>query len=229
MIHPLDLYAKIEPLIGFYEQYEKLYALYLTHLKSLHVNHVLDVGCGNGKFLKHLQNNAIDAFGIDRSSAMIERALSLGVNASTQELDTLEAKRFDCVVAVADVLNYIPPYDLTQFFEAVARVLSPKGYFICDVNTLYGFESVADGVMNKETDEQFLCVEAAYKNKELLTKITLFEKEGEVYRKETGEILQFFHSLSVLKKLDTLRLHSSYPIFLFGDEADKMLLIFQKR
>jgi len=229
MIQPLDLYAKIEPLIGFYDQYEILYEIYLTHIKSLHVKHVLDVGCGNGKFLKHLQMNAIDAFGIDRSVAMIEKTLALGVQASTQELEALEEKRFDCVVAIADVLNYIPPAELNTFFEAVARILPSKGYFICDVNTLYGFEVVADGIMNKEMEEQFLCVDATYANKELLTKITLFEKENECYRKETGEIMQYFHSLSVLKKLNTLRLHSSYPIILFGEEADKLLLIFQKR
>jgi len=228
MIYPLDLYAKIEPLIGFYDRYETLYKLYLTHINSLHVKHVLDVGCGNGKFLKHLQNNAIDALGIDRSVAMVERALTLGVKASTQELDALEVNHFDCVVAIADVLNYLSPPELHGFFEAVARILPSKGYFICDVNTLYGFEVVAEGIMNKETEKQFLCIEANYAHKQLLTKITLFEKEGECYRKEAGVITQYFHSLSVLKKIGTLKFHSSYPILLFGEEADKLLLIFQK-
>ena len=50
MINPLDLYAKIESLIGFDAQYEKLYQIYLHLLNSLHVKTILDVGCGNGKF-----------------------------------------------------------------------------------------------------------------------------------------------------------------------------------
>lgn len=228
-MNPLDLYAKIESMIGFYDQYEKLYDIYLSHLKKLHVTHVLDVGCGNGKFLQHLTSASFNAQGIDRSEQMVTRALELGVNASTKELASFEEGSFDCVVAVADVLNYIPSHEIATFFEATARVLRPKGYFVCDVNTLYGFENVAEGVMQQEEEGRFLCVEATYAQKELLTKITLFEQEGELYRKLKGEITQYYHSLSLLKKINDLRLVSTHPIVLFGDEADKMLLVYQKR
>lgn len=229
MINPLDLYAKIESLIGFDVQYEKLYEVYLQLLHSLHVKTILDVGCGNGKFLKHLQNAEFRACGIDRSVAMVERACTLGVDASTKELDAFEEASFECVVAIADVLNYIPVAELESFFEAVARVLPKNGYFICDVNTLYGFEGVAEGVMCQDKENQFLCVEATFEHKELLTKIVLFEKEGELYRKVEGSITQYFHSLAFFKKLKAFKLCSTKPITLFGDEPDKTILIFQKR
>ncbi|MBP1682389.1 MAG: tRNA (cmo5U34)-methyltransferase [Proteobacteria bacterium] len=229
MINPLDLYAKIESLIGFDVQYEKLYEVYLQLLHSLHVKTILDVGCGNGKFLKHLQNAEFRACGIDRSVVMVERACTLGVDASTKELDAFEEASFECVVAIADVLNYIPVAELESFFEAVARVLPKNGYFICDVNTLYGFEGVAEGVMCQDKENQFLCVEATFEHKELLTKIVLFEKEGELYRKVEGSITQYFHSLAFFKKLKAFKLCSTKPIALFGDEPDKTILIFQKR
>lgn len=229
MINPLDLYAKIESLIGFDAQYEKLYQIYLTQLKSLKVNTILDVGCGNGKFLKHLQNEGFKAFGIDRSAAMIDRANTLGVEASTQELDEFKEASFECVVAIADVLNYIPPIELELFFEAVSKVLSPNGYFVCDINTLYGFEGVAEGVMCQDKERQFLSVDAIFENKELLTKIVLFEKEGDLYRKEEGSITQYFHALSFFKKLKTFKLCSTKSVTLFGDEPDKTILILQKR
>lgn len=229
MINPLDLYAKIESLIGFDVQYEKLYEVYLQLLHSLHVKTILDVGCGNGKFLKHLQNAEFRACGIDRSVAMVERACTLGVDASTKELNAFEEASFECVVAIADVLNYIPAIELESFFDAVSRVLPKNGYFICDVNTLYGFEGVAEGVMCQDKENQFLCVEATFEHKELLTKIVLFEKEGELYRKVEGSITQYFHSLAFFKKLKAFKLCSTKPITLFGDEPDKTILIFQKR
>lgn len=229
MINPLDLYAKIESLIGFDAQYEKLYQIYLQLLYPLHVKTILDVGCGNGKFLQHLQSRQLSACGIDRSPAMVERACSLGVNASTKELDEFEEGSFDCVVAIADVLNYIPATELESFFEAVARVLPKEGYFICDVNTLYGFEGVAEGVMCQDKGDQFLCVDATFENKELLTNIVLFEKEGELYRKVDGSITQYFHPLAYFKKLKAFKLSSTKPVTLFGDEPDKTILVLQKR
>ncbi|NCD12589.1 MAG: class I SAM-dependent methyltransferase [Epsilonproteobacteria bacterium] len=229
MINPLDLYAKIESLIGFDAQYELLYQNYLEILNSLHVKRVLDVGCGNGKFLKHLKENSFEAFGIDRSAKMVERALALGVNASTKELNEWETQSFECVVAIADVLNYISPLEINAFLDSVAEVLPKGGYFLCDINTLYGFEGVAEGVMCQDNGHEFLCVDATFTNKELLTKIVLFEKEGSLYRKEEGSITQYFHPLSLFKKLTHFKLLSTKPITLFGEEPDKTLLMFQKR
>lgn len=229
MINPLDLYAKIESLIGFDAQYERLYQNYLALLKPLHVKTILDVGCGNGTFLKHLQNERFDACGIDRSVAMVERALCLGVEASTKELSDFEADSFECVVAIADVLNYICALELEPFLEAVARLLPKEGYFLFDVNTLYGFEGVAEGVMCQEKEHQFLCVEATFENKELLTKIVLFEKEGELYRKVEGAITQYFHPLSFFKKLKAFKLVSTKSVTLFGNEPDKTIVVLQKR
>lgn len=229
MINPLDLYAKIESLIGFDEHYEKLYKTYLSLLHSLHVKTILDVGCGNGKFLKHLEQEQFDACGIDRSAAMVERARALGVKASTHELDTFQEAQFECVVAIADVLNYIHPRELESFFEAVARVLPHEGHFVCDINTLYGFESVAEGVMCHDKESQFLCVEATFEKKELLTTIVFFEKVGDLYRKEEGTITQYFHALSLFKKLKMFKLCSTKPVTLFGDEPDKTILVLQKR
>ncbi len=117
MINPLDLYAKIESLIGFDAQYEKLYQVYLQLLDSLHVKTVLDVGCGNGKFLKHLEGKQFSACGIDRSATMVERACALGVDASTKELDAFSEASFECVVAIADVLNYIPVTEVDSFLK----------------------------------------------------------------------------------------------------------------
>ena len=226
---PLDLYAKIEPLIGFDAPYERLYERYIKELKSLHVNTILDIGCGNGKLLCKLCDEGFEAQGIERSAHMVERARQLGVHASMQELESFEAENFDALIAVADVMNYMNPEELIVFFQEVARVLKKGGFFLGDINTLYGFEAIADGVMVKEEGEYFLSVDASFEKPILKTTFTLFTCKEEHYTKEQGVIFQYFHPIAFFKKLKNLTFYTSYPIMLFAlDEADKTLIVLQK-
>ena len=128
-MNPLDLYAKIEPLIGFYDEYEKLYLLYLQKIKSLHVKSVLDIGCGNGRFLKHLNRSGFDCLGIDRSKEMVKKACAIGVNAKVLELENIQKNSFDSITAVGDVLNYMNQDELNKFFDSILKVLKKDGYF----------------------------------------------------------------------------------------------------
>lgn len=228
-MNALDLYAKIEPLIGFDTQYERLYFRYCKELKSLHVNAVLDVGCGNGKLLLKLQNDGFNAEGIERSVSMVARATALGVKASMKELEAFEAEHFDAVLAVADVMNYMNEDELKIFLKDIYRVLKKGGYFLGDINTLYGFEAVADGVMVKEEGEYFLAVEALFEKPLLKTSLTLFTCKEGLYTKEQGEIVQYFHPLSVLKKAKPFQFLKAYPLCLFAsDEADKTMVVLRK-
>ena len=226
MINSLDLYAKIEPLIGFYDEYETLYSSYLQLLYPLHVKSVLDIGCGNGKLLKLLDENDFESFGIDRSSKMINRAQKLGVKAQTKELSNLNKNSFECALAVGDVLNYMRDDELDKFFDEVKDVLHEEGYFIADINTEVGFE-VADGVMVKDIEDKFLSVEANYFESILTTDITLFEKDKDKYTKSFGRVLQYYHAKERFENLKSFRLVASSPISMFSDEDEKLLMLFQ--
>jgi len=220
----LDLYAKIEPLIGFYDEYEELYLSYFEILNSLHVEDILDLGCGNGKLLKHLKQNGFNACGIDRSQEMVNRALKLGVNASTKELLDFENSSFDCILAVADVLNYIKPEELCDFFQNISRALKDDGYFLFDINTLEGF-AVADGVMVRDNDNEFLAIEANYEDKMLTTNIILFDKQNSSYKKYSDTIYQYYHKLSFFKNMKNMKLIKIFDISMFGDEVDKNIIL----
>ena len=226
MINSLDLYAKIEPLIGFYDEYEELYSSYLEILRSLHVKSILDIGSGNGKLLKLLEENGYEAFGIERSQEMVNMAQKLGVKSAVQELSSLNEDSFECALAVGDVLNYIPNSDLDTFFTEVARVVKKGGYFLADINTLAGFE-VADGVMVKEFEDKFLSIEALYEDEVLTTNITLFEKSNGYYQKHSGEVSQYFHNKKRFENLALFELVSSSPVSMFSDEEEKLLMLFK--
>lgn len=222
----LDLYAKIEPLIGFYDEYNELYSSYLQLLLPLHVKSVLDIGCGNGKLLKILEDNDFDAFGIERSTEMVKVAHALGVRAEVKELSSLESHSFDCALAVGDVLNYIPDNELDTFFDDVAKVIKKDGYFLADINTLEGFE-VADGVMVKDLEDKFLSVEAIFEDDVLTTDIRYFEKVNTKYEKYSGRVLQYYHEEKLFENLKDFRLVASSPISMFSDEDEKLLMLFQ--
>ena len=228
MIKPLDLYAKIEPMIGFYGEYEELYERYLNLLSVLDVKKVLDIGCGNGKLLKLLKNKGFNSCGIDRSEMMVKRAKSLGVDASTKELNDLKDASFDCALGVADVLNYIKLDEIDGFFSQLSSVLKPDGYFLADINTIEGFE-LADGVMVRDENDRFLSVEAYFEKEILTTNLTFFEKKNDFFTKSTGKILQYYHHKKTFENIKNFKLIETFPIDLFGSGTEKLLMVFQKR
>ncbi len=223
----LDLYAKIEPLIGFDEAYEALYQIYLEILDGFDIESVLDVGCGNGNFLLHLQKR-YKAMGIDLSPRMVQIATAKGVDAHNRQLAKVE-ETFDCVVAVGDVLNYMREEELQVFLSHVERVLNKGGVFVCDINTLHGFEEVTAGSMSADFGEQFVSIDSEYIDGILSTEITLFEQsEGACYHKEQDTILQYYHDSASVEEMTAISIDSRQDISIFSEESDKTILVFKK-
>lgn len=222
----LDLYAKIEPMIGFYDAYENLYTNYMQLLRRYRPETVLDVGCGNGKLLEQLSVN-YEVRGIDISAKMVEIAREKGLDAQHCRLDEV-ADRFDAIVAVADVLNYMPENVLQRFLEDVHAHLNEGGYFLCDINTWHGFSEVAAGSMNVDEEDRFLAIDAEFEEDILQTDITYFERRGSCFAKEKATILQYYHSSSQIEALCPMKLVAMHDISLFSMESDKTILIFQK-
>jgi len=222
----LNLYAKIEPMIGFYDEYEKLYGIYLKELKKLKPKTLLDVGCGNGKFLQKV--DFATARGIDISEVMVNICKEKNLDVECKRIEKVKEK-FDVVVSIADVLNYLDKKELESFFQAVERILNDGGYFLFDINTLYGFSEVADGVMVNEDENGFLSVSAEYFEKKLYSDFIYFEKEKNCYKKHSWQIVQYYHDEKELLKLTSLRLIKKVDINLFSDDLpDKKIFVMKK-
>lgn len=226
----LDLYAKVEDLLGVKEVSPKLYAHYLLFLNSKDFDTLLDVGCGSGDFLYQMQKALAipNVKGIDLSPLMVSKTKEQGIDASCINLCDLDGK-YDVITAVFDMLNYLNKEQLKEFLLCIKDHLNEGGVFLCDINTLYGFENVAVGSYIVDDEERFLTVDSDFENNEYISEFTLFEKDVDKrFKKSQETIKQYYYRVDDIVKLSGLELLESADISLYEmDEADKKFLVFQ--
>jgi len=228
--NPLDLYSKVEDLLGVYEAAPTLYAHYLLFLNTIDFDSLLDVGCGSGNFLIQMQNalGITHIKGVDLSPLMVSKTVELGIEAECINLCDINEK-FDVITAVFDMLNYLTDKELKIFLACVTEHLNEGGLFLCDINTLYGFENVAVGSFIVDDDTRFLTVDSEYENDEYISEFTLFEKEDNRYRKSQETIKQYYHSVESIVKRSGLELMSDDDVSLYDfEEADKRFIVLGK-
>lgn len=224
----LDLYAKSEHLLGIEEATEALYDLYRSELDEYKIKTLLDVGCGRGGFMQRMISDGVTCKGIDLSAVMIDECKEQGLDAQCIDVSEVDGK-FDAVVAIFDVLNFLNHDELIRFLDAVSQKLNDEGVFIADINTLLGFRDVAEGTMSSENEKEFLVVDAVFEDEKLYTKFTFFEKNSDAkYTKYQDTIIQYFHKLKTFEKLSSLKLVDKQTFSLY-EPKDKTLLIFKKR
>ncbi len=223
----LNIYAKVEDLLGIEEATDQLHELYIQALQGYKVSTFLDIGCGRGAMMEAAAEKGMSASGIDLSPVMVEAALSKGLDAKCQSVCETTGS-FDAVTAVFDVMNFIAPDELERFLECVAAVLKPEGIFMFDINTLHGFANVAEGTMSAEDDTRFLSVDAEFANNELHTTFTLFEKDSDGrYGKDQDTVVQYFHALKRFKKCKRFKVVEQHGLSLY-DREDKTFLVLKK-
>jgi 2-polyprenyl-3-methyl-5-hydroxy-6-metoxy-1,4-benzoquinol methylase len=95
---------------------------------------LLDVGCGDGRFLREVQARfgGKRLLGIDRSERAVRWAQALNPAVHYRVLDITRGapeERFDAVTLL-EVIEHIPPVELREFLKAVSGTLCPGGRLI---------------------------------------------------------------------------------------------------
>ncbi len=227
----LDLYAKVEDLLGVKEATPDLYTYYFRFLQTIDFDSLLDVGCGSGDFLLQAKSAFAPSklLGIDLSPSMVEQTRGRGLDALCIDLCELEDS-FDVVTAVFDMLNYLDKHAIKHFLACLQERVKPGGYFLCDINTRYGFEEVAVGSFIVDDDDRFLTIDSEFDEGVYHSAFTLFEKNADAcFDKSTGVIMQFYHTIEELAaSLDQMDLTEQSNVTLYAEEADKQFLVFRK-
>ena len=91
---------------------------------------VLEIGFGNGSFLKFAQEKNWEIYGTEINEHLAKEAIECGYNVRhSDNLLSYKDNTFDLVVAF-DVMEHIPQDDLPNFISQVKRTLKKDGFFI---------------------------------------------------------------------------------------------------
>lgn len=98
---------------------------------------ILDLGCGNGRFLKILAGKKVDYVGVDQSEKLIEIAKMVYPKSNFQATDVFNLPSpdnfFDKIFCVR-AFHHIPSKELrSRFLDEARRVLKPDGLLVLTV------------------------------------------------------------------------------------------------
>lgn len=94
--------------------------------------HVLEIGFGNGTFLRWAKDRCATVAGTEVSQEALARAAAIGVEILPADLSQAAASnigRFDLIVAL-DVIEHLKIAEIGGMFDMVAQLLKPGGVFL---------------------------------------------------------------------------------------------------
>ena len=112
------------------------YLPFVQKCRSLYADcKALDLGCGRGEWLELMQENGIDAAGVDLDDAMVSYCNGKGF--SCQKKDALAALKEAadeslCIVSGFHIAEHVPFGILMQLVHEAKRVLKPAGLLILE-------------------------------------------------------------------------------------------------
>ncbi|MFN3301894.1 MAG: class I SAM-dependent methyltransferase [Patescibacteria group bacterium] len=175
--------------------------LFLKYIKDN--DRVLDIGCGNGRLYKLLQDKSVRYIGIDNSKNLIEIAKKNFQLPIFQVADALELpfkdEEFDAVFMIA-VLPHIPSKELQAKVLANAyRVLKKNGYFFLTCWNLFQPKLFFNNLIQR------------FKNPKLYQDLG-FKDFFVPWHLPSGEIIQRFYHAFTKKELRKLLKKSEFKI-----------------
>src|SRR5699024_10846946 len=185
----------------------------IIHKHALHVNNIVDLGCGTGEITVRLKELGYHITGVDVSEDMlaIANAKALHQHQSVtfvhQDIRNLEGfDHIDLCVSYCDVMNYITDMnDIEQVFQKVYNCLSNHGTFIFDVHHLpYVEEYLVNHSFSDVTDELAYIweCEAADQLGGMNHYLTFFEQQSDnSYHRFDEHHYQQTQSLAIYEKL----------------------------
>ncbi len=172
---------------------------------------VAELGCGTGAITGRMAHLGYDMIGIDASEEMLAVAMDRssaedGILYLCQDMTEFELYgTVRAVISVCDTVNYLTDEDdLLKTFKLVNNYLDPGGIFIFDFNTVHKYRDViGETTIAENRDECSFIWENFYDEDTRINEydLTLFLKDGDVYRKSTETHRQRGYDLKDMQRL----------------------------
>jgi len=200
---------------------------------------VLDLGCGTGIFTRMLAERGYDMIGVDSSCEMLEQARTSETNGILYLLqDMREFELYGtvrAVVSVCDSINYLlTDNDVITTFKLVENYLDKDGIFVFDFNTVYKYsEIIGDTTIAENRDDCSFIWENYYDETTHINEydLTIFLKEGELYRKSTETHLQRGYTVEEMKGfveaagLELLEIEDADTLKVIDEHSERVHLV----
>lgn len=171
--------------------------------KRFGVKNVVDVACGTGKMTCMLSSAGYTVVGVDASREMLaEASQKCRATFVLQDMRKLALPRpADMAVIVNDGVNYLRAQELAAFFENLAANLREGAPLVFDVSTPYKLQNMLGNNVFFVDDEQatLLWTNKAHADRTEMS-LTLFEKNGENYKRFDELHVQYAHTENALKQ-----------------------------
>ncbi|MFU8827524.1 MAG: class I SAM-dependent methyltransferase [Brevefilum sp.] len=192
-----DIYQR-GPYVRFSQKIaESVLPEYLEFL-DFHPVDLLDIACGEGSFAVAMAECGYRVTGVDQSEEMIglarERAQTAGVSVRFEVEDMRDLRftgEFDLVTCFFDSMNYLLTVkDLQDAIRCAFEALRPGGYYIFDMNTIYGLavDWMRERTYVQNAADDFIEYhqhEFDYENLVASLEITIFKQRGELWERIT--------------------------------------------
>jgi len=144
----------------WWKRFLDVQAPYRCHLRRMHPGFVLDIGCGIGRNLIHLDGNGV---GIDHNTAAVEIARNKGLQVFTPE-DFHKSEyniplRFDSIL-LAHVAEHMTEQEVVNLLKTYFPLLKNNGNLIIITPQEKGYDSDATHVQFVDFDVQHRIIKA---------------------------------------------------------------------
>ncbi len=218
---------------AFADFYERQFAAAGGEMRTL-----LDLCCGTGTLTDLLARRGYEMIAADASADMLmqaqEKAMRLpeGCAAplllcqSAAELDLYGT--VDAAVCSLDGFDYFPPEDLPEVLHRLHLFIRPGGLLIFDIRTPESFRALDGETFLDETEDVFCLWRADFDEGSGVMRfgMDLFEREGELWARESEEHVEYAHTPERLTALLEQQGFGEIRTTLNGPQGDQGRLFF---
>ncbi len=172
----------------------------------------LDLASGTGSVALEMAKLGADVLAIDQSMSMLElgkeRGKTLGllekIRFQQADLESWQGPKesFDFAWCACDGLNYLCKAGIAHLLEELAALLAPDSLFIFDLNTPFKYREIfANNVFAENFPDFSYIWENELQENSCHFKLTIFLKEGQLFRRYQEHHIQYIYSLEEMAEL----------------------------
>ena len=204
---------------------------------------VVDIACGTGEITRRLSQDGYDMIGIDISKDMLNIARQkcdpdvLLLCQDMRQMDLYGTAK--AMVCLCDGMNYLcRKEDLLQALQRVRLFMDHGGIFIFDMKTPYFYQDIlGDRTITDNREDASYIWENFYDEDERINEydLTLFIKEGELFRKFEETHYQRCYSLEEVKEaakeagMEFVAAYDAFTRKQVKDDSERVYLVFRER